>query len=161
LNVASAPCSITLSSGALYQFKQQIKNCIMEMFTQDHDITVGYITAASFPDDVLGTHQRLHALVPGRDGRFYGISRPEGNGIIYRAAAEMTSAEAAALGLETLVLKKGSYLGTTVYDFMNNIPAIGTTFSNILQQPGLDPQGYCVEWYFNDRDVRCSVRLQE
>jgi hypothetical protein len=24
----------------------------------------------------------------------------------------------------------------------------------------LDPEGYCVEWYFNDRDVKCMIRLK-
>lgn len=42
---------------------------------------------------------------------------------------------------------------------MEDIQRIGNAFEKLLSQPGLDPEGYCVEWYFNDKDIRCMVRL--
>jgi len=44
---------------------------------------------------------------------------------------------------------------------MKNIPAIGETFQKIIADPRIDPQGVCVEWYFNNKDVRCMVRMME
>jgi hypothetical protein len=44
---------------------------------------------------------------------------------------------------------------------MKDIPAIGNTFQELLETPGIDPNGYCVEWYINDKDVICMIRLAE
>ncbi len=132
----------------------------METITTDNDIKVFYHTATSFPDGVMAVWQKLHALVPPSDGRrFFGISRPENGVIIYKAAAEeLWHGEAAKYHCETLVLRKGKYYSHDIPDFMNDLPAIGTTFRQLLSQPGIDPEGYCVELYMNDKDVRCMVR---
>jgi predicted transcriptional regulator YdeE len=134
----------------------------METITQDKDIIVFYITATSFPNGVLEAHQKLHSLIHfSTERKYFGLSRPEnGGGITYRAAAEqLESGEAEKLNLDTIVLKKGRYLSLTVNDYMKDIPGIGKAFQEILAQPGLDPQGYCVEWYLSDKDVQCMVRL--
>ena len=31
----------------------------------------------------------------------------------------------------------------------------------LISQPDIDPNGYCLEWYLNDMDVRCMVRLDD
>jgi hypothetical protein len=36
----------------------------METIKLENDITVMYVTAASFPDGVLAAHQKLHSLIP-------------------------------------------------------------------------------------------------
>jgi hypothetical protein len=36
---------------------------------------------------------------------------------------------------------------------------IKKAFGEILKQPGLDPNGYCIEWYLNEKDVTCTVRI--
>jgi hypothetical protein len=134
---------------------------VMETTIQDKDISVFYITAKSFPDGVLEAHQKLHSLVPFPTARkYFGVSRPENGVITYKAAAEeLSPGEGAKLNCETLVLKKGKYIGRTIHDFMKDTSSIGKTFQEILQLPGIDPEGYCVEWYFNDKDIRCMVRL--
>lgn len=136
----------------------------MEIKTIDNDIRVFYITASSFPDGVLAAHQKLHALVPfSKDRKYYGISRPENeDGIVYRAAAEeMSAGEAEKFNCETLVLKKGKYISMVVHDYMKDLQSIGKAFSQLLDYPGLDPQGYCVELYLNDQDVDCMIRLEK
>jgi hypothetical protein len=134
----------------------------MENITFDKDITVFYKTASSFPEGVLAAHQQLHALVPfSTDRKYFGLSRPEKGGIIvYRAAAEeLEPGEGKRLGCETMVLKKGRYATVTIEDYMNNIPAIGQTFMQLTSLPDIDQQGYCVEWYFNEKDLHCMIRL--
>ena len=73
----------------------------------------------------------------------------------------MREGEAQAIGLDTLVLKKGRYISIMIPDFRKDIPAIGKAFTELLQQPGIDPEGYCVEFYPNMTDVQCMVRLAD
>lgn len=134
----------------------------METIKLDKPVKVFYITASSFPEGIGAAHQRLHELVGESEKRtFYGLSRPENNnGIVYKAAAgEITPGEGSALGCETMEIAAGNYVSIMLNDYLKDIPAIDAAFKKLLSQPGLDPQGYCVEWYVNERDVRCMVRL--
>lgn len=136
----------------------------METFTLDNDIKVFYITATSFPDGIMDAHQKLHVLVPfSTQRKYFGISRPEnGHDIIYRAATEETyPGEAETYHCETLILKKGSYISTTLHDYMKDLSIIGRTFDELLTHPDIDPNGYCVEWYLNQQDVKCMIRLNQ
>lgn len=135
----------------------------MEIITFENDIRAMYVTAASFPEGIGEAHRRLHAKVPfSVERKYLGISRPEGSGgIVYRAAAEeLRPGEAAQSGLETLVLKKGKYACITVYDYPKDMQEIGRALHTVLARTDIDPQGYCVEWYFTGKDVRCMVRLR-
>ena len=135
----------------------------METTMVDKDIKVFYITATSFPQGILGAHEKLHSLIPfSTERKYFGVSRPENGAIVYRAAAEeINEGEAERLQCETLVLKKGSYISLILNDYMKDLPAIERTFKQLLSHPGIDPQGYCVEWYLNNKDVKCMVRLKE
>ena len=85
----------------------------METIKLENDITVMYITAASFPAGVLAAHQKLHSLIPfSTERKYFGLSRPEGGDeIVYKAAAEvLESGEAEKLNLETLTIKKGTVI---------------------------------------------------
>jgi hypothetical protein len=140
-----------------------IKLIAMETTTIDKDIKVFYITASSFPAGIEEAHNKIHALAPFSTGRkYFGISRPEKGNIVYKAGAEeIKEGEAEKFKLDTLILKKGRYVSETIHDFMKNVPAIGETFQKMLQRDDIDPQGYCVEWYFNEKDVKLMVRLKD
>lgn len=136
----------------------------METIVIDNDIKVLYINAASFPDDVMAAHQKLHSVVPYNAARrYFGLSRPESGGsIVYKAAAEeITSGEAETLNVDTMTIKKGNYACITINEYMKDLNAIGKTFQELIALPNIDPQGYCVEWYLSDKDVRCMVRLAD
>ena len=136
----------------------------METIQLKQDIKVMYVTASSFPDGVLAAHQKLHSLFPfSTERKYFGLSRPEnGGGVIYRAAAEvLKSGEAEKLNLETIIIKKGNYVSVILHDYMKDLPAISNTFQQMIAHPDIDPQGYCVEWYLNDNDVQCMVRLKD
>lgn len=128
----------------------------------EKDIEVFYVQADSFPEGVLAAHQQLHRLIPYSDKRrYFGISSPDKTGtIIYKAAAEeLTEQEAEKLGLKTFILKSGNYTSIVIKDYQKEITAIGKAFGILLSDPDIDPQGACVEWYLNDTDVQCMVRL--
>jgi len=135
----------------------------METITIDNDIKVFYITAKSFPDGIQDAHEKLHSLTPfSAERKYFGISRPENGIIVYKAAAEeINPGEAAKLKLDTLVLKKGKYISLMINDYTKDIQSIGRAFKELLAYPGLDPRGYCVEWYLKGKDARCMVRLKQ
>jgi AraC family transcriptional regulator len=133
----------------------------METINMENDISVLYVTASSFPSGILEAHQKLQAIVPfTSERRMFGISRPENGKIVYRAGAEeLVAGEGAKFGCETLVLKKGTYIQKTVHDYVKYIDAIGIAFDELLKNPQIDQEGYCVEWYLNSTHVKCMVRL--
>lgn len=135
----------------------------MEIFTLDDDLLLLFQTAESFPEGVLAAHQTLHRKLENKPQRqFFGISYPVSLGkIVYHAAAECLPVDnPAALGCTTFTLKKGPYLSVVLNDYLRDIPSIGRTFQQLLDDPRLDPDGYCVEWYVDDRDVRCMVPIR-
>jgi hypothetical protein len=137
----------------------------METTILEKDIKVFYITATSFPQGIGEAIQKLHSLFPfSKERRVFGLSRPEINGvIIYRAAAEeMYEGEAVKLQCKTLIIPKGKYISILIDDFRKDIMSIDMAFQQLLKQPNLDPQGYCVELYNNEKEaVTCMIRLDE
>lgn len=136
----------------------------MNNYTLDNDISLLYVTAGSFPAGIMTAHEQLHSKITFNNQRkYYGISFPDATGtIIYKAAAEeIYAGEAAEKGLETFILKKGTYACVTVSNYMGNTAAIGEAFQQLLKHPQLDPQGSCVEWYVSKQDVQCMVRLTQ
>ncbi|MGQ2983225.1 hypothetical protein [Flavobacterium sp.] len=136
----------------------------METIHLDNDITIMYIQAVSFPEGLPKAYEKLHALLPfGEERKFISLSCMDANqSIIYRAGAEaLHENEATEFGLPTLELKKGRYLSITIRNFMEDTLMIGQAFQTLMQDPRIDPEGYCVEWYFNDPDVHCMIRLMD
>lgn len=134
----------------------------METVVLEQDIKVLYIEAKSFPEGIMEAHERLHDLVPfDINRRYFGISRPENGIIVYKAAAEEAfSEEAEELNCNTMILKKGRYISSTVRNFKQEPQKIEKAFRKLLMHDNLDPQGYCVEWYRNDENtVKCMIRL--
>jgi len=134
-----------------------------QQYLLDKDIKVMCVKASSFPAGVMEAHQNLHSKVPfSTERKYFGLSRPEnGGGIVYKAAAqEIKDGEAEELGLESFTIKKGAYTSIQVHNYMQDTKNIGEAFNQLLTNPGIDPQGYCLEWYISDKDVLCLVPLK-
>jgi len=133
-----------------------------EVFRLTREIKILCVAATSFPDGVMGAFETLHRKIPSKENRtFYGISwmGKEGN-ILYKAGVtEIEHGEADKLRCEEFTIRQGEYLSVIIPDFMKNIPAMGESFRRLLADPRVDKKGYCVEIYFNDKDVRCMVTL--
>lgn len=135
----------------------------METITLEHDIEVFYVQADSFPMGIQPAFEKLTALLGDMTGRrLYGISRPEGgHGIVYRAAvAAKTPGEGDQYGLRSFTVRKGVYISEVLHQYQQHLMAITPTFERLLDTPDIDPQGYCLEDYFNDTDIRCMVPLK-
>jgi hypothetical protein len=135
----------------------------MNSYILDNEIKVICIKATSFPDGVLAAHQKLHALT-GHDTerKYFGISYPVALGnILYTAAAEEKyDGESIALQCESFTIRKGKYNSIYIKDFITDIAGIGKVFEQLLTQPNIDPDGYCLEMYKGLNDVRCMVPLK-
>ncbi len=136
----------------------------MEKYTLTGDIHVLCVTASSFPAGIMAAHKQLHAMIPfSKDRRYFGLSRPEGGGsIIYKAAAEELSSAEAVEGIERFTIAQGEYISIIITDYMKDLQGIGNAFQQLLAYPGIDlANGYCLEWYLSDKDVRCMVPLAQ
>jgi predicted transcriptional regulator YdeE len=136
----------------------------MEKYILSKDITVFYVTATSFPAGIEEAYKKLHSFLPeGNQRTFYGISYSNRKGeVVYKAAvAESFPGEGEKNGCETFVIKKGEYISEILRDWKKDESSIGKTFQKLLHQPKIDPKGYCLEIYLNEKDVRCLVPLAE
>jgi predicted transcriptional regulator YdeE len=87
---------------------------------------------------------------------------PENGTIVYKAATEeIDKGEAEKPNCDILDIKSGKYICLTINDYMNDIQGIHRSFKKLLSHSELDPDGYYIEWYFNDGDVKCMIRLRE
>lgn len=136
----------------------------MDVFKLSEDIKVVCVTAKHFPDDVERAHIQLHAMLPEKERRrFFGISKPNEEGVIvYKAAADIIEpGEAEKYGLETFTIQKGTFNTFYIKNFMEDTGRISQAFKLLLGQPEVDPLGYCLEWYIGENDVKCLVPLDE
>ncbi len=134
----------------------------MEKFTLEDDIKVFCETAKSFPDGIMEAHKELESIIScSKQRRYFGISSRNAKGIIiYDAAAEeIYQGEAEELGCEKFVIESGQYISLLVENYVSDVSAILKAFQLLMAYPGIDPQGYCIEWYLNEKDVMCMVRL--
>jgi hypothetical protein len=136
---------------------------IMEIDTVKEDIHLICVRAVSFPDGITEALQKLEQADASIGNRtLYGISHGSENGIIYWAAVkEAYKGEAAALGLEKYMIRKGVYATQTVKNIRGNEAQVGMVFNKLLAHPKLDQTGECIERYKSNDEVVCMVRLTE
>lgn len=134
----------------------------METVRIPHDLSLFCVQAASFPEGIKAAFEKMEGAVENAAERtYFGISHlGPGGRIVYKAAVpERYPGEGQESGYETFLLKQGVYLAETIADWRKDEASIGRTFSTMLADSRLDPRGCCVEWYRNDREVVCLVRL--
>jgi predicted transcriptional regulator YdeE len=137
---------------------------MVESIFIENNIKVYYVTANSFPEDILTAHQSLHSKIPfSKERRYFGLSRPEKNDeIVYKAAVEQIQEDLEKdYQLDTLEIEKGTYKCITISNYLKDVQSISQAFQELIALSNIDPNGYCIEWYFNDKDVRCLVRIIE
>lgn len=136
----------------------------MELFHITENIEVVFLKASDFPNDVPATYEQLHALIPNTPNRrYFGISHPDKTGTIqYKAAAEiLPSDDFTNTELQRFTIEKGMFSSIYIVNHFQDSNCIGAAFQELLKQPQLDPNGYCLEVYKNytDLDVHCMVRI--
>jgi predicted transcriptional regulator YdeE len=137
----------------------------MKNYRLEKDIHVICVTATSFPDGVMDAYKKLQSLITdSKERRYFGISNSDKDGVVvYKACAEVKNEdEAEKFGLESFTIKAGNFATIYIVDHMKDPESIGNAFKELLMNPNLDPQGYCLEMYkdFDDKDVQCLVPLK-
>lgn len=142
--------------------KFELHTFIMDSFILGEDIRVVCYPADRFPEGIQNAHETLHGILPyNPHRRLFGMSRPDENGVvIYKAAAEILDSERFP-ALENTVIKGGSYNTYYIQDYRENTDAIAECFELLTGQAETDPNGYCIEWYIGENDVKCMVRCDD
>lgn len=130
----------------------------------EQDIPVMIVPASSFPDGVKAAHEKLHQAFPyDKKRRYFGISwGGENDQIIYKAAISMESTdEPRRFGFDTFVIRKGKYASKQLSDWKKDTHLIGAAFRDMLKDPRLDPDGYCLEEYGYGQEMTCRIKLRD
>ncbi|PST82604.1 transcriptional regulator [Pedobacter yulinensis] len=136
----------------------------MEKYILEQDIPVVYVAAREVPEGIGAAILEMEACLKADAGNriFYGVSGCRNGEMFYWAAAnEARPGEAEQLGCRRFTIPAGRYLAKTVRNFREDIQQIKRTFEELLDQPGLQTGGLCVEIYINDDDVRCLVQIDD
>lgn len=133
----------------------------MRKFILTENIVVICYEATSFPEGISDSHTKLFSFFADAHKRKrFGISRPENGKIKYMAAIEqLVPFECMSLNLQTFEIVKGKYISLLVKDFHSNLYSIDAAFKKLITHPGIDPNGYCLEWYLNENDVLCLIPI--
>jgi predicted transcriptional regulator YdeE len=127
-----------------------------------HDLKVFGMHVRSFPNGIGEAFDSLIERMPPEPKRsYFGISEMATNGdILYYAAAEETfEGEARQYGFDIYIVKQGEYLTVTVNDWRKKTTCIKDVFEAMLDDVRIDKENPCIEWYKNDDEMVCMVRL--
>lgn len=128
------------------------------------DIQVYCLKATSFPDGVSAVYDRLHNEYPPEGGRsYFGISWPAPNGAInYMAAVKLNDSDSTPQSdYVPYTIQKGRYVAIDITNYMANLPAIGAAFAEMIREPDVAPDGYCLEVYLSPTELTCMVKLKD
>jgi hypothetical protein len=134
----------------------------MEIYMIEKDIPTFFIKARSFPEGVMEAWQQLHKKFPQTaNRRFFGISWKNKDHIIqYLAAAErLTEEESIKIELESFIIPKGPYRSQWIRNYNKHHSEFERVFAEMLKDPELDPNGFCLEIYEGTDDALCLVKL--
>jgi predicted transcriptional regulator YdeE len=122
-------------------------------------VTIG-IVAPDFPDGVPATFTKLEQLIGGyKDRQVYGLAEPINGKLEYRACVnEAYEGEGKKYGLTNYIIPKGTYIVATIKNWQENIPLIGQTFDQLLQNPNVKENSIGVEDYFSEGEMLAMVQ---
>jgi len=137
-------------------------NEIMETFTLSHDLKVFGFQVKDFPSGIGEAFDKLVNMIPGGfDRPYYGISEMCKEGMVYRAVAlENYEGEAETYHCERFIIEKGEYAAVTLLDWRKNLGSIKEIFHEMHNDPHVDKTKSCVEWYKNDDEMVCMMKLK-
>jgi hypothetical protein len=80
--------------------------------------------------------------------------------VIYIAAVEeRNNGEPEKNNCRKYSIPKGTYLAQTLRDWMQNTGQIKDVFHAMIDQPNVDLSKPCIEWYKNDDEMVCLMKL--
>ena len=134
----------------------------METYVFKNDVTAFGFQVKAFPAGIGEAFDALIAMVPeGLNRSYYGLSyMTEGGNVVYIAAVEeKTRGEAEKNNCERYTIEKGTYATVTVTDWRQKTDTIKDVFHEMMQEKNIDHSKPCVEWYKNDDEMLCMLKL--
>ena len=141
-----------------------MENIVIEEMNFPHSLKVFGVHVNTFPDVIGAAFDALMNRMPqDRSRSYFGISEMAANGdILYYAAAEETFAgEARKYGYDIYIVKQGEYLTVTLTNWRKKIACIKDVFDAMLDDDRIDKENPCIEWYKNDDEMVCMVKLND
>ncbi len=130
----------------------------------DSDIPVFGHEVPTFPSGVGEAFEEIVQWLPGGfDRPFFGISRMDGQRMIYVAGAlEKFPGEGKPKFPQILAIEKGHYAVSELIGWKENVASIKDVFVGMVENiPNADLAKPCVEWYFDDDKMWCMIKLKE
>lgn len=130
----------------------------------DNDIPVTGILVENFPAGIASAFDKLMAQFGNGPGRnYYGISFPDNQYRIQYLATTENNLPGIFINENQadFMIRKGRYVSHKITGYRQEIYRIGEVFHQLLKDPELDPNGYCIEWYLNETDLICMVKLTD
>ncbi len=134
----------------------------METYVQKKDLAVFGFQVKSFPEGVGEAFDSLIAMVPeGLNRSYYGLSymTAEGNVVYIAAVEEKNKGEAEKNRCERYTIDKGKYSSVTIKDWRQKTDCIKDVFQGMMEQKNIDHTKPCVEWYKDDDEMCCMLKL--
>jgi hypothetical protein len=131
----------------------------METIRLNEPVNVIGFPVKTFPMGISEAFDKLTEML-GFNRPYYGLSKMSSAGVMYIAAALKKSVnEKSTFKLEEYTIPKGEYAVRIIKDWKRNLSAIPHVFGDLLKTEGIDDAVPCVEWYKNDDEMLCMVKL--
>ena len=133
----------------------------MKQYTLPADIQVFGYQVKNFPAGIDEAFKKLMAVLGGAfDRSFYGVAALKNGSMVYYATAEeKMEGDAEKDVFEKLTIEKGEYLVVPIQDWRNKTTTINGVFHEMLQDSRADKTKPSVEWYKNDNDMWCMIKM--
>jgi hypothetical protein len=134
----------------------------MEKHILKNDVKVFGFQVKSFPKGVGEAFDSLTKKIPGGFNRsYYGICEMRKNTMVYLATAEENNEnEAKIYKCDRYTIEKGEYLTATLKAWRTKTDSIKDIFERLGQQPETDHTKPIVEWYKNEDEMMCMMKLK-
>lgn len=136
----------------------------MEEYNFENDVKVFGIQVNSFPSGISDAFDELIKKTGDCAGArdYYGISEFTNGKMVYHAvAAEKFKDESENYNYEKLTIEKGRYASATVFSWRGKTDCIKDVFNEIMQDQRVDKTKPAVEWYKDDNEMMCLVKMKE
>ena len=135
----------------------------MQTFNLREDIDIFGFVVKDFPGGVGKAFDQLMAMVAeDSDRAYYGISYMDERGkVVYIAAVEdRNDGMSERNNCQKFTIHKGMYVAHEILNWMQDTGKIRDTFHEMIDQHGVDLTKPCIEWYKNDNEMVCMMKLQ-
>jgi len=134
----------------------------METFVIKKNIEAFGFQVKTFPDGIGEAFDSLIEMVPeGLNRSYYGISymTPDNKAVYIAAVEEKNKGEAERNKCERYTIEQGKYLAVAVKDWRQKTDTIKDVFHGMDKEENIDRSKPCVEWYKNDDEMLCMLKL--